>query len=156
MLIQYVIPQQVWLCINYRKLNSLLPTITPATGTKKGTLTLIPLPKIEELFTLLEGAKYFTALDLWSGYYYIKLDKESIYKSAFMTVFRKFEFLRLPFQLSQGPDFFIHLIYNLFGLDKTPHKGQGLGYLAYLDCSICSSKELSKKIEIWLISIADW
>ena len=34
--------QQFQLCIDYRKLNSLLPTITPATGTKKGTLALLP------------------------------------------------------------------------------------------------------------------
>ena len=46
---------------------------------------------------------------------------ESIPKSAFTTVFGKFEFLRLPFGLSQGPDVFINLIYDLFGLNK----GQG-------------------------------
>ena len=60
----------------------------------------MPLPKIDELFALLKGANYFTALDLCSGYYHIKLDKESIPKSAFTTVFSKFEFLRLPFGLS--------------------------------------------------------
>ena len=34
--------------------------------------------KIDELFTFLKGAKYFTALDLHSGYHHIKLDEESI------------------------------------------------------------------------------
>ena len=57
-------PQQFQLCIDYRKLNSLLPTITPATGTKKGALTLMPVPKLDKLFTLLKGTKYFTVLDL--------------------------------------------------------------------------------------------
>ena len=71
-------PQQFQLCIYYRKLNSLLPSVTPATGTKKGTFTLMPIPKIDELFTLLKVAKYFTALDLYSGYYKVKLDEESI------------------------------------------------------------------------------
>ena len=107
-------PQQFQLCIDYRKLNSLLPTITPAAGTKKGTLTLIPLPKIDELFTLPKGSKFFTALDLQGGYYHIKLDEESIPKSGFMTMFGKSS-------LSQGPDFFVHLIYDLFGLDETSH-----------------------------------
>ena len=69
--------QQFQLCIDYRKLNSLLPTITPA-GTKKGTFALLHLPKIEELFALLKGAKYFATLELWSGYYHINLDEESI------------------------------------------------------------------------------
>ena len=54
-------PQQFQLCVDYGKLNSLLPTITPATGTKKGSLTLMPLPKIDKLFALLKGAKYLTA-----------------------------------------------------------------------------------------------
>ena len=99
-------PQQSYLCINYRKLNSLLPATM---CTKKGTLSLMPLPKIAELFTLLKGAKYFTALDLCSGYYDITFDEESIPKSAFTTVFDKLKFLRFPFSLSQGPVFFIGL-----------------------------------------------
>ena len=35
------------------------------------------LHKIDELFALLKGVNLFTALDLWSGYYHIKLDEES-------------------------------------------------------------------------------
>ena len=85
-------PTTVHTCIEYRKLHSLLPSVTPATGTKKGTFAHMPLPKVDELFALLKGAKYFTALDLHSSYCPIKLDKESIPKSAFATVFGKFEF----------------------------------------------------------------
>ena len=95
-------------------------------GTKKGTLTLIPPLKIDELFALLKGAKYFTALDPQSGYFHIKLDEESIPKSAFTTMFGKSEFLHLPFGLSQGPDFFLCLIYELFGLDKVIVQGQAV------------------------------
>ena len=57
-------PQEFQLWVNHRKLNSLLPTITPATGTKKGAIALMPLLKIDELFALLKGTKFFTALDL--------------------------------------------------------------------------------------------
>ena len=128
------------MCIDYRKLNSLLLPVTPATGTKKGGFALVPLPKINELFALVKGTKYFTALDLRSGYYHINLDEESIPKSAFTTVFGKFEFLRLPFDLSRGPDFFSHLVYDLFGLDKASAKGQGSGYLAYLDAILIYSR----------------
>ena len=88
-------------------------------GTKKDAFALMSLLKIDELITLLKGTKYFTALDLCSSYYHIKLDEESIPKSAFTTAFGKFEFLRLPFGLSQGPYFITHLIYDRFGLDKT-------------------------------------
>ena len=76
-------PQQFRLCIDYRKLNFLLPYVTPATGMKKGTFALMPLPKIDELFILLRRARYVTALDLHSVYYHIKWDKESIPKSTF-------------------------------------------------------------------------
>ena len=86
----------------------------------------MPLPRIDELFALLKGAKYFTALDLRSGYYHIKLDEKSIPKRAFTTILGKFEFLPLPFGLFQGGDFFIHLIYDLFGLNKDTMQGQVL------------------------------
>ena len=112
----------------YRKLNFLLLEVTPALGTKKGILTLMPMPKMDEVFAVLKGAKYFTILDLNSGYYHIKLDIEYIPESAFTTVFGKFEFLRLLFSLPQGPDFFICLIYDLLGLDKTSIQAQGSGY----------------------------
>ena len=87
-------------------------------GTKKGAFALMPPPKIDELFTLLKGVKYFTALDLYSGYYQIKLDEESIPKSAFSAVFGKFEFLRLPFGLSQSLNFLIYLICDLSDLTR--------------------------------------
>ena len=87
-------------------------------------------------------------LDLCSGYYHIKLVEESIPKSAFTTVFIKFEFLKLPFGLSQGPDFFIHLIYDLFRLDKTSNQSQGSGYLAYLDGTLIYYKTKKEHLEM--------
>ena len=45
-------PQQFCLCTDYRKLNSLLPAVTSAMGTKKDAFALMTLPKIDELFTL--------------------------------------------------------------------------------------------------------
>ena len=48
--------------------------------------------------------------------------------------------MRFPFGLSQGPDFFIQLIYKTFGLNKTSNQSQGSGYLAYLDDILIYSK----------------
>ena len=52
-------------------------------------LTLHSLPKIDELYTKLIGAKIFSALDLTSGYYDIELGKDSCAKTAFVTPFGK-------------------------------------------------------------------
>ena len=69
----------------------------------KDNLTLHPLPKIDELYTKLNGAKIFSALDLTSGYYHIKLGKDSCAKTAFVTPFGKWEFNMVPFGLAQAP-----------------------------------------------------
>ena len=106
----------------------------------------MPLPKIHDLFALLKGEKCFTALDLQSGYYHIKLDEEFIPKSAFITVFGKFKFLRLPICLSQGSSFFIHLIYDLFGLDKT--STQDSRYFAYLDDILIYSRTKREHLQM--------
>ena len=46
-----------------------------------------PLPKIDEMYGRLEGAKYFTTLDLQSGYYHIGLSEGSKAKTAFVIPF---------------------------------------------------------------------
>ena len=62
--------------------------------------------------------KYFTALDLHSGYYDTKLDEESIPKVHSLQYLANLNFLDLPFGLSQGQDFFICLIYDLLDLTR--------------------------------------
>ena len=86
-------PQQYQLCVDYRKLNSLLPTITPTLGNKKGPLRHMPLPKIDELFAFLKGAKFFKALDLQRGYYHINLDDEYIPKVHLQLYLENLSFL---------------------------------------------------------------
>ena len=68
--------------------------------------------------------------------------------NVFLQVFGKFEFLRLPLGLSQGPVLFIHLIYDMFRLNKTSNKGQGSGYLAYLDDILIYSKMKKEHLEM--------
>ena len=75
-----------------------------------GTLSLIPLPKINEMYANLHSARIFSTLDLRSGYYHIRLDKESKAKTAFFTPFGKYEFSAVPFGLAQAPAYFQQLI----------------------------------------------
>ena len=60
------------MCIDYRKINKLQPEVTNADG-GKGCISLIPLPKIDELYAKLKGYKVFSSLDLRSRYYHIAL-----------------------------------------------------------------------------------
>ena len=67
------------MCVDFRKINELQPKtqrVDKQTDTQ-GNLSLIPLPKIDEMYANLRGAKIFTTLDLRSGYYHITLDNES-------------------------------------------------------------------------------
>ena len=47
------------------------------------------MPKVEDIFSKLNGAKYFSTLDLQAGYYHIPLDKSAIPKMAFNSPFGK-------------------------------------------------------------------
>ena len=76
----------------------------------QGNLSLIPLPKIDEMYTNLHGAKIFTTLDLRSGYYHITLDNKSKAKTAFVTPFGKYKFNVVPFGLALAPAYFQQLI----------------------------------------------
>ena len=59
-----------------------------------------PMPRVEDILAKLGKAKYFTTLDLRSGYHHIALDKQSIKKTAFCTPFGKYEYLKVPFWFS--------------------------------------------------------
>ena len=88
---------------------------------------------MDQLYTQLRGAKVFTTLNLRSGYYHIKLGKDSQAKTAFVTPFDKYEFNMVPFGLAQAPAYFQALINKVLkGLHKIA--------VAYLDDIIIFSK----------------
>ena len=86
------------LVIDYRALNKV---------TRKFTW---PMPKLENVFSKLNGVTYFTTLDLRAGYHHIPLDKPSIPKMAFNSPFSKFEYVKVPFGLAQAPACFHELM----------------------------------------------
>ena len=65
------------MCINFHQLNVLQPAVVKVDSKAKGNLTLHQLPKIDELYAKLNGANFFSALDLTSGYYHIELGEAS-------------------------------------------------------------------------------
>ena len=66
--------------------------------------------KVEDIFSKLNGATYFTMLNLQAGYHHIPLDKPSILKMAFYSPFRKYEYVKVPCGLAQAPAYFHELM----------------------------------------------
>ena len=78
-------------CVDYRKLNSF---------TKENAY---PLPVIQELLDQMGGARYYSSLDLLSGYWQVEMAPEDREKTAFVTADGLFEFVVMPFGLCNAP-----------------------------------------------------
>ena len=89
------------LVINYRALNKVTRNFN------------WPMPKVKDIFLKLNGAKYFTTLDLRAQYHHIPVDNSSILKTAFNSPFGKYKYVRVPFGLAQAPAYFQELMTNI-------------------------------------------
>ena len=106
-------PPRCHMCVDYHVLNSLLPHVDKAHSKAKGILTLVPIPKIDEIYVKLEGSTIYSTFDMCSGYYHLELTLESQAKSAFVVGGPrggKWEFKRCPFGLTQAPAYFQLLV----------------------------------------------
>lgn len=114
------------LCVDYRALN------------KKTYKDKYPMPLIEDQIDRLNGQKYFTTLDLASGYHQIPVAEDSKHLTAFITQDGHYEYNRMPFGLCNAPAIFQRLIHKILNTKKIP------GVLAYMDDIVVASTNIEE------------
>jgi len=97
-----------------------------------------PLPNITDILDQLGNAKYFSVLDLASGFHQIPMDPKDAPKTAFSTPYGHYQFKRMPFGLKNAPATFQRLMDNvLMGL-------QGNELFVYMDDIVIYARSLQE------------
>jgi hypothetical protein len=120
-------PEGEWrMCIDYRALNELTA--------KNG----YPLPRIQDLLDIVGRAKYLSKIDLASGYWQVMMASDSIEKTAFNTIWGKYQWRVMPFGLCNAPATFQTM------MNETLRPFLGESVVVYLDDILIFSKSLEE------------
>ena len=93
---------KIMMCVDYRRLN-----------TKTGTYAF-PLPRVDEMFDHLAGAKYLSTVDLKSAYNQVEIDEADQHQTAFTTPMGLYEYRKMPYGLCNSPATFQRLMHIVF------------------------------------------
>jgi len=73
-----------------------------------------PLPRIDDLLDQLRGAAVFSKIDLRSGYHQILVKLEDVQKMAFRSRYGHYEYVVIPFEVTNAPAIFMDYINRIF------------------------------------------
>ena len=116
-------------CVDYRKLNNV------------SVRNAYPLPNIDDIFTHLGNAKFYSCLDLKSGYWQIRMADKDKAKTAFTSHLGLFEFNVMPFGLTNAPSVFQELMNKVLSGVRNRYA------IAYLDDVIVFSETFDDHLE---------
>jgi hypothetical protein len=89
------------LCIDYRALNNII------------VQNSYQITQIDDLLDQLKGEKYFSKIDLKSGYHHVPIEPSDVWNTSFKTKEVLFEWLVMPFGLTNAPATFMRLMENI-------------------------------------------
>ena len=114
------------MCVDYRALNNIT------------VKDIYPLPRIQECLNAFKGSKYFTKIDLTSGFWQLLIRAQDYFKTAFNTRQGKYQFKVMPFGLTNAPATFQTLINKIL----SPHLYKNV--IVYLDDIVVFLKTLKE------------
>jgi hypothetical protein len=118
------------LCVDYRAINK----VTIPNG--------YPLPLMQELQDRVQGAQWFTKMDLKSGFHLIRIREGDEWKTAFRTRYGLYEYTIMPFGLTNAPSTFQDMMNHIF------RDMIDMGLLAYLDDLLIYADTVERHDEI--------
>lgn len=122
---------EIRLCIDFRELDKIIVQDN------------FPIQLIDDNLDRLRGKNYFSTFDLRDGFYHIKMAESSIKYTSFVTPLGQYEFLRMPFDLTNAPRVFQRFVNKAFSNLMRKNK-----VLLYLDDVLVATETVEEHLEI--------